>query len=108
MRSIALRTRLKPGMEAVYEEVHRTIPAELAAAISGAGVRSWRIWRDGLDLFHVVDVDDFQHLQEQLAHHPANLVWQERMAELLDVEFTYSDAGAGLPLVWDLAEQVSR
>ena len=55
---VALHTRLKPGKEAEYESVHAVVPPELDTALREAGVHSWRIWRNGLDLFHVLEVDD--------------------------------------------------
>lgn len=99
---VAVRTRLKPGKETEYEQVHATIPAELDAALRAAGVSSWRIWRDGLDLFHVIEVTDYAEMRHALRDHPANLAWQARMAELLDVEDDYSGADTGLALVWEL------
>lgn len=102
MERIALHTRLKPGMENEYEKVHAEIPAELDGALREAGVRSWEIWRDGLDLFHVVEVLDYQRMRVFLRNHPANVPWQKRMAELLDVEDDYSGKDSGLPLVWEL------
>ncbi|TDP96668.1 L-rhamnose mutarotase [Labedaea rhizosphaerae] len=102
MDRIALHTKLKPGKEAEYERVHAVIPAELDEALRAAGVRSWRIWRDGLDLFHVVEVDDYQAMRHALADHPANVPWQARMAELLAVEDDYSGDDMGLHQVWEL------
>jgi L-rhamnose mutarotase len=102
MDRIALHTRLKPGKEAEYERVHAVIPQELDAALRAAGVRSWRIWRDGLDLFHVVEVDDYRAMRHALRDHPANLPWQQRMSELLDVADDYSGQDNGLNLVWEL------
>ncbi|QWF78266.1 L-rhamnose mutarotase [Amycolatopsis sp. CA-230715] len=99
---VALHTRLRPGKEAEYERVHAVIPDELDAALRESGVRSWRIWRDGLDLFHVVEVDDYPAMRRTLAGHPANVPWQARMAELLDVEDDYSGTDSGLSLVWEL------
>ena len=99
---VALHTRLKPGKERDYEGVHAVIPAELDIALRDAGVSSWRIWRDGLDLFHVVEVEDYAAMRHALRDHPANMPWQARMAELLDVEDDYSGTDAGLPLVWEL------
>ncbi|HEU4426066.1 MAG TPA: L-rhamnose mutarotase, partial [Pilimelia sp.] len=64
MQRVALHTRLKPGREAEYDAVHAVIPAELDAALRAAGVRTWRIWRDGQDLFHVVEVDDYRRMRE--------------------------------------------
>lgn len=99
---VVLHTRLRPGKEAEYERVHAVIPDELDAALRESGVRSWRIWRDGLDLFHVVEVDDYPAMRRTLAGHPANVPWQARMAELLDVEDDYSGTDSGLSLVWEL------
>ncbi|WP_442785074.1 L-rhamnose mutarotase [Amycolatopsis sp. H20-H5] len=99
---MALRTRLKPGREAEYETTHAVIPGELDVALREAGVRSWRIWRDGLDLFHVVEVDDYAAMRAALRDHPANVGWQATMAGLLEVEDDYSGAGSGIPLVWEL------
>jgi L-rhamnose mutarotase len=102
MERIALHTRLKPGREREYEEVHATIPAELDTALRAAGVHAWRIWRDGRDLFHLVDVEDYRTMRAALRDHPANVPWQARMAELLEVEDDYSGADSGLRLVWEL------
>lgn len=99
---VALHTRLKPGKEAEYERVHATIPDELDIALRVAGVSSWRIWRDGLDLFHVVEVDDYAAMRAALRDHPVNVAWQATMAELLDREDDYSGADTGLHLVWEL------
>jgi L-rhamnose mutarotase len=99
---VALHTRLEPGKEGEYERVHAVIPAELDAALREAGVSAWRIWRDGLDLFHVVEVADYAAMRHALRDHPANVAWQARMAELLAVEDDYSGTDAGLRLVWEL------
>jgi len=102
MQRIALHTRLKPGKEEEYEKVHAVIPEDLDAALREAGVRAWRIWRDGQDLFHVVEVEDYQRMRTLLRDHPANVPWQARMAELLAVEDDYSGDDMGIPLVWEL------
>ncbi|MBC6445664.1 L-rhamnose mutarotase [Actinokineospora xionganensis] len=99
---MALHTRLKPGAEAEYERVHAVIPADLDTALREAGVHTWRIWRDGLDLFHVVEVEDYQAMRRALADHPANVPWQARMAGLLDVADDYSGDDRGVSLVWEL------
>ena len=59
METIALHTVLKPGKETDYDRIHAAIPPELDAALRAAGVHQWRIWRDGRDLFHVVECDDY-------------------------------------------------
>ena len=102
MQQVALHTRLKPGKETEYDTVHATIPDELTAALHAAGVHSWRIWRNGRDLFHLVVVDDYRAMRAKLWDHPANLLWQARMAELLEVPDDYSGRDSGLTLVWHL------
>ena len=102
MQRIALHTRLKPGKEIEYDTVHATIPADLDAALRAAGVHSWRIWRDGRDLFHVVLVEDYRAMRSALRDHPANVPWQARMAELLEIEDDYSGDDSGIGLVWEL------
>src|SRR5690606_37014336 len=96
---VALHTRLKPGAVDEYERAHRAVPDELVAAMEAAGLREWTIWRSDLDLFHVIDCDDYERLLRSLADLPVNVAWQNRMAELLDVVHDYSEAGAakGLP-----------
>jgi L-rhamnose mutarotase len=104
MQTIALHTRLKPGKELDYEREHAVIPSDLDAALREAGVHSWRIWRSGRDLFHLVEVDDYQAMRAALKDHPANIPWQARMAELLEVEDDYSGNDTGIPLVWSLPD----
>ena len=101
-QTVALHTRLKPGAEQEYYDAHAGIPGELVAALKDAGVRNWRIWRSGLELFHLVEVDDYQAMRHALANHPANVPWQARMAELLEVEDNYSGNDSGIPKVWEL------
>ena len=100
--TVVLHTRLKPGAAQAYADAHAAIPAELVAALKDAGVANWRIWRSGLELIHVVEVEDYKAMRRDLAHHPVNLAWQARMAELLDIEDDYSGNDSGIPLVWEL------
>ncbi|MBB5083492.1 L-rhamnose mutarotase [Nonomuraea endophytica] len=100
MERLALRSRLKPGAEQLYDREHAAIPAELEAAMREHGVRSWRIWREGLDLFHLVEVEDYAAFQAAMKDHPADRAWQEKMNRLLDGDFD-KDSG-GLRLVWEM------
>lgn len=101
---VALHTRLKPGREEEYEQAHLEVPPELVQAIKDAGAHEWTIWRSGLDLFHVIDCDDYAALLAALEDLPVNVAWQARMAGYLDVVHDYSGDGAakGLPAVWHL------
>lgn len=107
---IALHTRLAAGAETAYEQAHREVPDELVRAIRRAGAQSWTIWRSGPELFHVLECDDYAALLEQLAPLEVNVSWQARMARLQVTSHDYSRAGAdaGLPVVWDLAEEPHR
>lgn len=101
---VALHTRLRPGAERAYEDAHREVPPALVEKIRAAGVRRWTIWRSGLELFHVIECDDYERLLSELADDPVNEEWQARMGELLDVVHDYGAEGAekGLPVVWEL------
>jgi L-rhamnose mutarotase len=102
LETVALHTRLKPGKESDYDRIHAVIPPELDVALRDAGVRSWRIWRSGRDLFHVVECEDYARMRGQLRDHPANIPWQARMAELLEVSDDYSGAQPDVKQVWEL------
>src|SRR6266542_3802848 len=102
MQRIALHTRLAPGKEEEYEKVHAVIPADLDTALREAGVHTWRIWRDGRDLFHVVEVDDYQQMRAYLRDHPANLQWQARMSGPRDGADDVAGQEMGIQLVCGL------
>jgi L-rhamnose mutarotase len=102
MQTIALHTRLKAGCEGEYERVHQVIPPELDAALRKAGVRQWRIWRDGVDLFHLVTVDDYRAMRHALRDDPANVAWQAVVGPLHDMPDDYSGADDGISHVWSL------
>lgn len=104
MTRVALHTRVRADKVDEYEAAHGEVPSELVAAIKSAGVSEWTIWRSGVDLFHVIDCDDYAGLLAALEHLPVNIAWQERMTAYLDVVHDYSPAGAGstLPIVWQL------
>ncbi|EWS80581.1 hypothetical protein BF93_02930 [Brachybacterium phenoliresistens] len=105
MQTIALHTRIAAGHEQDYEREHAVIPSDLDAALRRAGVGSWRIWRDGRDLFHVVEVEDYRAMRRALAEDPTNLAWQEHINAFLEVADSYAGDDDGIPLVWALPEQ---
>ena len=51
---------------------------------------------------HLVEVEDYQAMRRKLADHPANVPWQARMADLLDVPDDYSGDDLGIGKVWEL------
>ena len=100
---VGLHTRLKPGMEEPYERAHGAVWPELLEAIRRAGVREWVIFRDGLDLFHCIDCDDYDAAIAELAALPVNRRWQAEMAPMMEVAHDYSGGGGDrLPVVWEL------
>ena len=84
MQRIALHTKLKPGSENEYQAEHATIPAELDALLRQHGVHAWRIWRSGTDLFHEVEVEDWDQFKTAMAQEPVDQAWQVRMNAFLD------------------------
>ncbi|GAA0965423.1 L-rhamnose mutarotase [Acrocarpospora macrocephala] len=101
MQRIALRTRLKPGCEEIYDREHASIPPELEAELRAFGVHSWRIWRSGREIFHYVEVDDYAILQAKLRDSTVNQAWQAQMNRLLDGDFDPDDGG--LRKVWEMS-----
>lgn len=104
MQTIALHTRIAEGREADYDREHAVIPAELDAALRRAGVHAWRIWRDGRDIFHLVEVEDYRAMRLALAQDPANQRWQEHINQFLEIEDDYSGDDDGITPVWSLPE----
>lgn len=100
-----LHTRLHADAVEAYDRLHAEVPADLLQALADAGVRDWRIWRDGRDVFHWLDVEDYQVMRERLREHPANVAWQARVTPLQSTPDDYTGDDDGLPFVWGLREQ---
>ncbi|ROP72156.1 L-rhamnose mutarotase [Curtobacterium sp. PhB115] len=106
MQRILSRTRLRAGNESVYDSVHAAIPPALASRLRDAGVHDWTVWRDGVDLLHLIEVEDYRAMRRALADDPVNAEWQETINPLLEADDDYSGNDDGVPRVWSLAEQV--
>jgi L-rhamnose mutarotase len=98
---VGWRTRLLPGFEDDYTRIHSRIPDAVAAALRDAGVVNWRIWRDGLTLFHVIETTDGRdEMCARMAEiGPIDSAWDELIATMVDAA---EDSGALLPLVWGM------
>lgn len=83
-RPVVLLSWLHEGQEQAYEAAHERIPEDLYQSLSKAGVRDWAIWRDGLALLHLVDVDDYAAFGDRLAGDPVNDRWQREMAAYVE------------------------
>ena len=105
MERIALHTRIAEGHEADYDREHARIPDELDASLRRAGVHAWRIWRDGRDIFHVVEVEDYSAMRRMLAEDPANQRWQEHLTPVLDVGADSGGEASGIRPGWSLPLQ---
>lgn len=101
---VGLHTRLKPGSEARYEQAHKAVWPEILAAIRGAGITKWLIFRDGLDLFHYIECNDYERAIAELAKNPVNQRWQTEMAPMMAVAHDYSGQSSDrLPIIFDLS-----
>ena len=100
---VGLHTRLKAGAEERYEEYHRNVWPEVLAANRRVGVTKYVIFRDGLDLFHYIECDDFDRAVAELATDPVNLRWQAEMAPMMDVATDFSGKSSDrLSLIFEL------
>ncbi len=101
---VGLRTQLKPGMEEAYDAAHAAVWPELLAAQREVGIRRWLIFRDGLDIFHAIECEDYERAIAELARLPVNQRWQAEMAQYTDVAHDYSGAASDRLLLIFTAE----
>jgi len=100
---VGLHTRLRPGAEQRYDEAHAAVWPEVLVAIRRVGVAKWLIFRDGLDLFHYIECEDYDRAIAELADDPVNRRWQAEMATMTEVAHDYSGAGRDrLPVIFRL------
>lgn len=91
---VGLRTRLKPDMEEQYDAAHAAVWPEILEAQRAVGIKRWLIFRDGLDLFHSIECEDYDRAIAELALLPVNQRWQAKMARFTEVAHDYSGASA--------------
>jgi L-rhamnose mutarotase len=100
---VGLHTRLRAGAEDAYDELHRAVWPDVLAAIERVGITRWLIFRDGLDLFHYVECDDYEAAIAELAGDPVNARWQAEVAPLMAKAHDYSgESSDRLPVIFDL------
>jgi L-rhamnose mutarotase len=90
---VGLHTRLKPGAEERYEEYHRAVWPDVLVGIRKAGISKYVIFRDGLDLFHYIECDDYDRAIAELAQSPLNQRWEAEMAPMTAVAHDFSGQG---------------
>ena len=100
---VGLHTRLKPGAEARYDAAHKTVWPEILSAIRDVGITKWVIFRDGVDLFHYIECEDYERAIAELAGNPINQRWQADMAPMMAVAHDYSGRSSDrLPIIFEL------
>lgn len=104
MEIVALHTRLLPDAIEAYEDTHAVTPRDLDVAMRRAGVKVWRIWRDGLDLFHYLEVENIAAMRTALHSEPAEAQWQARVGPLIDASDGAPIGSVSLKLVWALKD----
>ena len=101
----AWKRRLREGQEAEYERRHASVWPELEAALRGAGVTGYAIFRDGRTLIGCFEaVDGFAAL-ERVQATDASRRWQEAMAPLFEpVDGADWGIAKRLARVWTLGD----
>ena len=100
---IGLHTRLKPGAEERYEEYHRNVWPEILEANRRVGITTYVIFRDGLDLFHYIECEDFDRAIAELAKDPVNQRWQAEMAPMMAAATDFSSKNSDrMPVIFEL------
>ncbi|MEM6712282.1 MAG: L-rhamnose mutarotase [Pseudomonadota bacterium] len=100
----AFRMRLKPGMEAEYEERHDALWPELETLLREAGISDYSIWLDaetGVLFGFLTRTDD--HTMDDLPNHPVMKRWWAHMAPLMDVNLDDSPVAVPLRQVFHLS-----
>jgi L-rhamnose mutarotase len=100
---VVLHTRLRPGREDNYEEYHRAVWPEVLAEIRRAGITKYVIFRDGLDLFHYIECEDYDHAIEDIAKDPTSIRWETEIATMMAVTHDFSGEGSDrMKMIFDL------
>lgn len=100
---VAVHTRLHPGSEEAYEALHREVWPGVLARMREVGIHQYRIFRDGVELFHCIECDDYDRAMETLAGDPLNQRWQATVAPLSAVAHDLSGAGRDrMPCIFDM------
>jgi L-rhamnose mutarotase len=76
--------RVQPDKIDEYIEAHRSVWPEMLAALRGAGIRNYTIFRAGNEMFGYFEADDLEAAGTYLAQQEVCTRWQDHMAELLD------------------------
>jgi L-rhamnose mutarotase len=84
MQRIGLLLNVRPEKLEEYRQLHKPIPADLAAELKAAGISNYSLWLrpDGVE-FGYLECEDWEAACEYLKDAPAHVRWQEQMREYL-------------------------
>ena len=100
---VGLHTRLKPGAEERYEEYHRAVWPEVVDAIRKARIDRYLIFRDGLDVFHFIDCEDYDRAVAEIANDPTSMRWEAEIATMMAVTHDFSgESSDRMRKIWEL------
>ena len=94
MMQVGLHTRIMPGSEERYEEYHRAVWPDVLAAMRRAGITMYVIFRDGLDLFHFIECEDYDRAIAEIAKDPTSMRWEAEIATMMAVTHDFSGEGS--------------
>jgi L-rhamnose mutarotase len=75
---------VRPDRIDEYVAAHRDVWPEMLAALKGAGIRNYSIFRDGNRVFGYFEADDLEAAGRHLAVQTVSTRWQDAMADLLE------------------------
>jgi L-rhamnose mutarotase len=100
---VGLHTRLKPGSEERYEQYHRAVWPEVVDAIRRAGITKYVIYRDGLDLFHHIECEDYDRAIAEIAKDHTSMRWEAEIATMMAVTHDFSGQSSDrMSKIWEL------
>jgi L-rhamnose mutarotase len=80
LKRYAFMLRLRPGVEAAYEESHRAVWPEMLELLKRSGISEYSIYRRGRMLILVLRCRDFEETWSKIDADPVNISWQKAMA----------------------------
>lgn len=103
MQQVGLHTRIKPGAEVRYEEYHRAVWPKVLQEIRRAGITKYVIFRDGLDVFHFIECEDYDRAVAQIARDPTSMKWEAEIATLMESTHDFSgESSDRMDKIWEL------
>jgi L-rhamnose mutarotase len=96
MASYAWILKVRPGYEDEYKRRHDELWPEMDATLRASGLKSYHIFRHGLDLFGYFETDDLQATMAYLKDDPVNAKWGEYMAPIMEIDI---DIATGFPFL---------